>query len=264
MKKRSLSFKLIYLIYVLILAALVTAAVLYVRALLFDYEASQPERHAQAAAQQLCADAASGDFWGKYNLPEVTAGPFEQNRDIKADYLALFQEDSLTVSQTGSSEDELYYTVERDGLLSHFDVHVSPIYYLMLPFYMIAPGPYTLQVLQAAVMASAVIPLWLIGKRHGLSGLQRTLLCGVLLLYPAFSGAAGYDIHENCFLTPCILWLFYGIDRKSILITGIGGLLTLMATITQRLPLGSMPYSSKIRITPAGVQGLKPSSPIII
>ena len=119
-------------------------------------------------------------------------------------------------------------TVERDGLLSHFDVHVSPIYYLMLPFYMIAPGPYTLQVLQAAVMASAVIPLWLIGKRHGLSGLQRTLLCGVLLLYPAFSGAAGYDIHENCFLTPCILWLFYGIDRKSSLITGIGAVLTLL------------------------------------
>ena len=26
-------------------------------------------------------------------------------------------------------------TLERDGLLSHFDVHVSPIYYLLLPFY---------------------------------------------------------------------------------------------------------------------------------
>ena len=116
MNKRRISFKLIYLIYVLILAALVTAAVLYVRSLLFDYEASQPERHAQAAAEQLCADAASDDFWSKYNLPAVTAGPFEQNRDIKAEYLALFEQDSLTVSQTGSSEDELYYTVERDGL----------------------------------------------------------------------------------------------------------------------------------------------------
>jgi len=115
MKKRSLSFKLIYLIYVLILAALVTAAVLYVRALLFDYEASQPECHAQAAAEQLCADAASGDFWSKYALPEVVAGPFEQNRDIKTEYLALFEQDSLTVSQTGSSEDALFYTAERDG-----------------------------------------------------------------------------------------------------------------------------------------------------
>ena len=46
-------------------------------------------------------------------------------------------------------------TVERDGLLSHFRVHMSPIYYLMLPVYCLVPRPETLQVLQAAVMASA-------------------------------------------------------------------------------------------------------------
>ena len=119
-------------------------------------------------------------------------------------------------------------TLERDGLLSHFDVHMSPIYYLMLPFYCIVPTPATLQVLQAAVITSAVIPLWLIGKRHGLSGLQRTLLCALLLLYPAFSGGTGYDIHENCFLTPLILWLLYGIDKKSIPITAIAAALTAM------------------------------------
>ncbi len=118
-------------------------------------------------------------------------------------------------------------TVERDGLLSHFAVHVSPIYYLMLPFYWLAPTPATLQVLQAAVITSAVIPLWKIGKHHGLTSAQRMLICAVLLLYPAFSGATSYDIHENCFLTPLILWLFYGIDRKSITITVIAAVLTL-------------------------------------
>ena len=115
MKKRKISFKLIYLIYVLILAALVTAAVLYVRSLLFDYEASQPERHAQNAVTQLAADAATGDFWTKYDLPEIVAGPFEQSRDIKAEYLALFAAEDLSVSQSGSTEDELFYTVERNG-----------------------------------------------------------------------------------------------------------------------------------------------------
>lgn len=119
-------------------------------------------------------------------------------------------------------------TVERDGLLSHFDVHVSPIYYLLLPFYCIAPHPATLQVLQAAVITSSVIPLWLIGKHHGLTGAQRMLSCFVLLLFPAFSGGTGYDIHENCFLTPLILWLFYAIDKKSTLITAISAILTLM------------------------------------
>ena len=119
-------------------------------------------------------------------------------------------------------------TVERDGLLSHFAVHMSPIYYLMLPFYCIVPRPETLQVLQAAVLASAVIPLWLIGKNRGLSGLQRMLVCGLLLLYPAFSGGTGYDIHENCFLTPLILWLLYGIDKKNIAITAVAAALTAM------------------------------------
>jgi len=119
-------------------------------------------------------------------------------------------------------------TVERDGPLSHFAVHVSPIYYLMLPFYCLVPHPATLQVLQAAVLASAVIPLWKLGKHHGLLPLLRLLLCGVLLLYPAYAGGAAYDLHENAFLTPLILWLFYGIDRKNIGMTLVSALLTLM------------------------------------
>lgn len=119
-------------------------------------------------------------------------------------------------------------TVERNGPLSHFAVHVSPIYYLMLPFYALVPTPATLQVLQAAIITSAVIPLWKLGKHHGLTGPQRLLICAVLLLYPAFSGGTGYDIHENCFLTPLLLWLFYGIDRKNTILTAVSAVLTLM------------------------------------
>ena len=118
-------------------------------------------------------------------------------------------------------------TVERDGLLSHFAVHVSPIYYLMLPFYCIVPTPATLQVLQAAVVISAVIPLWLIARDCGLSATQRVLVCAILMLYPAYSGGTSFDIHENCFLTPAILWLFYGIRRKKIVVTAISAILTL-------------------------------------
>lgn len=119
-------------------------------------------------------------------------------------------------------------TVERDGALSHFAVHVSPIYYLLLPFYCLAPTPATLQILQAAVLATAVIPLWKLGKQHGLKPFTRALVCVLLLLYPAYSGGTSYDIHENAFLTPLILWLFYGIDRKNGWMTGIAGFLTLM------------------------------------
>lgn len=119
-------------------------------------------------------------------------------------------------------------TVERDGALSHFAVHVSPIYYLLLPFYMIVPKPATLQVLQAAVLASAVIPLYLIGKRHDLPPLMRTALCALLLLYPAYAGGTSYDIHENAFLTPLILWLFYALDCRNIPLTALFSALTVM------------------------------------
>ena len=119
-------------------------------------------------------------------------------------------------------------TVERDGPLSHFAVHVSPIYYLLLPFYCLAPDPATLQVLQAAVLASALISLWKLGRHHGLKPWQRCALCLVLALYPAYSGGTSYDIHENAFLTPLILWLLYGLDRRSVPITAVSALLTCM------------------------------------
>lgn len=118
-------------------------------------------------------------------------------------------------------------TVERDGLLSHFQVHVSPIYYLLLPVYYLFPYPATLQVMQAAILASAVIPMWLIAKEHRLHPALQTGLCLLLLLYPAFSGGASYDIHENAFLAPLVLWLFYGFDRKSLFTVLLSGILIL-------------------------------------
>ncbi len=118
-------------------------------------------------------------------------------------------------------------TVERTGALSHFAVHVSPIYYLMLPIYMLFPSPITLQILQALVLSSSLIPLWMIGKRHGLSQGVRTLLCGVLVLFPALSGGTSYDLHENCFLLPLILWLFFAIDSGNTVLTAIAGVLVL-------------------------------------
>ena len=118
-------------------------------------------------------------------------------------------------------------TVERDGALSHFAVHVSPVYYLLLPFYAIVPRPETLQVLQAAVLASAVIPLWKLGQHHNLQPLLRFGLCLLLLLYPGYAGGTSYDIHENAFLTPLLLWLFYGIDRRNPWITAVSAILTL-------------------------------------
>ena len=99
-------------------------------------------------------------------------------------------------------------TCERDRLLSHFAVHLSPILYLLLPVYWLFPHPVTLQVSQAAVLASAVIPLALLCRAKGLSPAKTLLLTAAALLHPAVAGGTNYDFHENCFLLPLLLWLF--------------------------------------------------------
>lgn len=118
-------------------------------------------------------------------------------------------------------------TLERHVTLSHFKVHMSPIYYLMLPFYCIFPHPATLQALCAVVLASSVIPLWLIASHYGLSPKRRMLICAMFMMYPAFCAGVGYDLHENIFLTPCLLWLFWAVEKRSIIFSLIFAALTL-------------------------------------
>ena len=96
-------------------------------------------------------------------------------------------------------------TAERDVLMSHFAVHLSPIYYLLLPFYMVFPSPLTLQIGQAVVLASDVVPVVLLCKSFKLSGKSTMLVAFIYSLYPAVSVWCFFYIHENCFLAPLLL-----------------------------------------------------------
>lgn len=99
-------------------------------------------------------------------------------------------------------------TCERNGLLSHFAVHLSPIWYLLLPVYHLFPSPYTLQLAQAVVLACGLIPLLFLCRKRSLSPKAAAALCALYALYPALSTGGFYDIHENCFLPPLLLTLF--------------------------------------------------------
>lgn len=105
-------------------------------------------------------------------------------------------------------------TLERNTLLSHFQVHFSPIFYLLLPFYKLWPRPETLQILQILVAVSALIPAFLIVRELRLPRGWQTALCALLLLHPGLSGSSLYDLHENCFLAPLILWLLWVALRR--------------------------------------------------
>ena len=118
-------------------------------------------------------------------------------------------------------------TCERNVLLSHFAVHLSPIYYVMLPFYMIFPSPLTLQITQAVVIASGVIPVILLCRHFALSGKATVLVSFIYSFYPALTMGCAYDLHENCFLTPLLLWLFYFFEKEKYLPMYIFALATL-------------------------------------
>ena len=105
-------------------------------------------------------------------------------------------------------------TCERNGLLSHFAVHVSPIYYVLLPFYMLFPSPYTLAIGQAVVVASGVFPLFLLAKKKGISDKASTVLMLIYAAYPVLSTGCRYDLHENCFLVPLLLWMFCAYEHQ--------------------------------------------------
>ena len=105
-------------------------------------------------------------------------------------------------------------TLERDRVLSHFAVHISPIFYLMLPFYKFFPHVETLEVLQLWVVFSAVIPLRLLLSKLNLSKLANILTILWFVLLPVLTTAGGYHLHENCFLVPLIFWVFYFIVNE--------------------------------------------------
>lgn len=105
-------------------------------------------------------------------------------------------------------------TSERDQLLSHFSVHISPIFYVLLPFYWIFSSPLTLQIGQAVVLLAGVIPVVLLARQYRLSGRLTVLFAFLYCFYPVLSTGCFYDLHENCFLPVLLLFLFYFYEAR--------------------------------------------------
>ena len=105
-------------------------------------------------------------------------------------------------------------TCERDKLLSHFAVHISPIFYLYLPFYALVPHPATLLVMQAVFLFSGIIPLLLLARKFSLSRPLTVIVSALYFTYPAMIGGCFYDLHENKLLLPLLLWLLCLLEHK--------------------------------------------------
>lgn len=108
-------------------------------------------------------------------------------------------------------------TVERGKELSHFAVHFSPIFYLLLPGYVIFPSPLYLYYVQAFIVASGVFAIFKISRVLGASPVFSLLTSAFYILYPTMSYGIIWSFHENKLLPPLILWcLYFLIKNKNV------------------------------------------------
>lgn len=119
-------------------------------------------------------------------------------------------------------------TCERDKLLSHFAVHVSPALYIFLPIYFIFPSPVTVAICQVLAIYSGIIPFILIGKKYNLDNRLLMLLSVVFAASPVLAGGCMFDFHENCLLVPFLMWMFYFYEKKKTVPMFIFVVLTLL------------------------------------
>lgn len=92
--------------------------------------------------------------------------------------------------------------------------HFEPILFLIVPLYKIWPDVRVLFVLQSFLLASAVFPLYLIGRLY----LKERFLIYAFLISYMFSrplrGVALSDFHPECFILPLLLWAYYFLVKQ--------------------------------------------------
>ena len=118
-------------------------------------------------------------------------------------------------------------TLEFGETVSHMAAHISPIFLLYLPFYALIPSPVTVMVLQTILVYSAVIPMWLLARRRGLSPALSALVCGLLCFFPAVWGGAAGSVHEYALLLPLLLWLLWSLEARRKILPWVFALLIL-------------------------------------
>ena len=121
-----------------------------------------------------------------------------------------------------------YTTVERGSLLSHFAVHFSPFFYLLLPGYFVFSTPAYLCVMQTLFVGLGVFAVYGIAEHFGFTPKQSVLVSALYLLYPAISFGLHFDFHENKFLAVCILFTVYFMLKRRFIPYYICGLLICM------------------------------------
>lgn len=104
--------------------------------------------------------------------------------------------------------------------------HVSPLLIIFAPLYGIWGDPTVLLVAQAVIAASAVFPLYLIGKEVLKDKTLAFIFIIAYAVYAPLRGAVRFDFHPEILGEPLILWAFFFFLRNrlisaTIFLTGV-------------------------------------------
>lgn len=102
---------------------------------------------------------------------------------------------------------KLFYNTYERG--SHFRLHNSPIFFLLLPFYYVIPNIVTLMILQTVALALGSIPVYLLAKEKISPGAGYTFSL-LYLLCPLLHGVNFDPFHELAFaVTPLLCAIYF-------------------------------------------------------
>lgn len=113
----------------------------------------------------------------------------------------------------GLGNPPFFYSLE--GPMSRFGRHFSPVFYVILPFYLLHSDPLTLEAAQSIAIALGALPLYFLaserlGKSFGL------LIAVAYLLNPAVHDVnLKNDFHEISLAMPALLLFIYSARRSS-------------------------------------------------
>jgi uncharacterized membrane protein len=121
-----------------------------------------------------------------------------------------------------SINDQSMYTALKYGMPlvntfekgSHFAVHTSPIFYLLLPLYALHPGTEIIVILESIALAMGALPLFLIARER-FSEKTSLAIAALYLLYHPLHGVNYDQTNEMCFaVAPLLFALHYFLKRR--------------------------------------------------
>lgn len=105
-------------------------------------------------------------------------------------------------------------TCERDTFMSHFDIHSSYIFYLLVPIFKLFPHEETLLIAQAVLAMGGIVPLILIAKKRNFGGLSLLGIGAAYAFCVALISPCFYEFHENAFLPTLLMWTLWAVETK--------------------------------------------------